>query len=66
MGVLHSFLELLTAVECKFKRKVIEKNTMLTNEYFVNFILKVDCQHHYVRIPTNDRERLPPVGVSGH
>ena len=59
-------MELLTVVECKFERKVIEKNTMLTNEYFVNSILEVDYHHHCVRMPTNDRERLPPVGVSGH
>ena len=52
-------------VKCMFKNKIIEKMTIFTNEYFVDPILEVDCQHYYMRMLTNDRERLPPVGVSG-
>ena len=61
----RSFVELLLIVKYMFESKIIEKMTIFTNEYFVDRILEVDCQHYYVRMLTNDRERLPPVGVSG-
>ena len=51
MGVFRSFVKLLMVVECMLQSKVIKKVTMLTNECLADPIHKVDCQHHYARMP---------------